>query len=216
MYDLICSHKDVANNLRLICGDISKITEQLGMRETPIYITIEDIGKKIEQRKSTEPSEQFFKKLMLCAKDPRFGDALTVLTKLFHNHNKIPTFWFDIVKENIIKAFKYGLSDKQIEFILVKSSTGKPGLAVRFQKIINDEFVLDEDKSNVDKQLDVIVGKEIEGREATSTVIDDPILRDAIETMDRADNRQADMEKDQVEFEKKPKKKINPNSYFDI
>jgi hypothetical protein len=104
---------------------------------------LDELKNKIESLRFKPDDIVDFKKYYERAKNPRFIDALNVLTRL-EKHIDTPEFmgfWKKVVSENLFTAITYGLSEGQISFILGKSSKGNPGLAMTFQKLLTDEMV---------------------------------------------------------------------------
>lgn len=129
--DLLSDYKEVSYTIAKIIHPVPLTTYKL------MPNNIVDIGNKIMNLKASDKMVDFFKKLMRNATNPRFADALDVIKKLKTFGPRIDDFWAKIVAENYDKGIQYGFSDAQIEFILTKSSTGKPGLAVRFVKFLD-------------------------------------------------------------------------------
>lgn len=111
------------------------------------FEVLKDIGDKVKEGKASEKQVDLFIKLWTNLKNEKFNDALYVLIKLSHFPDQMEEFWGQLVKENLTKALKWGLSDGQCEFILNKSSKGKDGLATRFKDLLEKDVTDKEDQN---------------------------------------------------------------------
>lgn len=142
-----------------ICHDLENtmlsagFTEDQVLKQDNIISTLKDLGEKLSKGHVSDKQVNFFNNLITKAQNDKFADAIYVLIKL--SKEDLPTFWADIVKENIDKALKYGLSENQTKFILEQSSTGKPGLAIRFKEKLDPKHEV-EDKPETESEEQII------------------------------------------------------------
>ncbi len=129
--ELVSDYKETVYNIGKIIHPVPLIVKKL------ITQNIYDLGYAIMNLKASDKAVELFKKLIKNGKNPLFMDALDVIKKLQAFGPKLGDFWSKIVQENYEKGIQYGFSDAQINFILLTSSTGKPGLAIRFAKYLD-------------------------------------------------------------------------------
>lgn len=134
--EMIEGYEEVRVILKLIFARTKVLQKNLLQR-------LDELKNKIENLKFNSRDLEFFKKFYGRASNPRFIDALNVLTRLekYVGTPDFMGFWGRVVSENATTAITYGLSEGQINFILGKSSKGNPGLAMTFQKLLTDEMV---------------------------------------------------------------------------
>lgn len=132
-YDLMKTQQEILKTMEQMCPALKDHIEGGNY----VGDVIEDIYRALINRKASVAQQAFFVKLVKRLQNPKMLDALNVLFVL--SKSPIEDFWLKIIDENLKSAATYGLSDKQIDFILEKSSSGKPGLAVRFTNFLENK-----------------------------------------------------------------------------
>jgi hypothetical protein len=136
-----------------LCTSFEDNIEQLGKNifgdsfvtgENTVWGVVASIGKKIDKLGAYPKAVDLFIKCVNRMQDERMLDALDVLMRLKKQAEKLPESIRQIVEDMYVNAIKWGLSEKQINFVLEKSSSGRPGLAVQFKPLLIDNMVLEE------------------------------------------------------------------------